>query len=141
MDQLAGLLPIFILLVFAYLLLIRPARKRAHEVSRLQSALSRGDRVMLNSGIFGTVTDVVDEEVGLEVSSGVVLRVHRGAIGKIIHDEPADDVEPAGHEALAVPPADTRTDETPSYDEPAEQRPEERPIEDRTADDDRRGTV
>ncbi len=83
------LLPIAVLLVFIYLLFIRPARKRAQEAASLQEALSVGDEIMLTSGIFGHVTDVVDDKVSLEVAPGVVLTAHRGAVAKIVHDEPA----------------------------------------------------
>lgn len=89
-NDLAGLLPLAILLVFGYLLFIRPARKRAQEVSALQNALSTGDEVMLTSGIFATVVDVLDDQVRVEVAPTVVLTVHRGAIGKIIRDVPAE---------------------------------------------------
>ncbi len=96
----AQLLPILLLVVFAYLLLIRPARKRAAEATALQAALSTGDEVMLTSGIFGRVESLVDDAtVAVEISPGVVLRVHRGAIGKIVDDSPPtygdDDTEVA----------------------------------------------
>ncbi len=72
--------------VIAYLLFIRPARRRAQEASKLQSALSAGDDIMLTSGIFATVVSVDGEIVSVEVADGVALRVHRGAVGKIVTD-------------------------------------------------------
>ena len=103
MQGVAQLLPILILGVLAYLLVIRPSRKRAREVATLQSTLSVGDEVMLTSGIFGRVDalstvrddnpaisdtmpagDAVGEKVAVEISPGVVITVHRGAIGKIV---------------------------------------------------------
>lgn len=100
----AQLLPILVLVVFAYLLLIRPARKRAQQATALQAALSTGDEVMLTSGIFGRVESLVDDAtVTVEISPGVVLRVHRGAIGKIVDDAPPaytdDDAEVATESA------------------------------------------
>ncbi|MGH3446476.1 MAG: preprotein translocase subunit YajC [Nocardioidaceae bacterium] len=111
-NDLAQFLPIVVLVVLAYLLLIRPARKRARATSDLQSALSVGDQVMLNSGIFGTVQRVADDKVGLEVANGVVLEVHRAAVGKIIHDEPevvdpTADAEGSAYESSAY---DSRLD-------------------------------
>jgi len=78
-----------LLIVVGYLLLIRPARRRAQATAALQSALSAGDDVMLSSGLFGTVVDVTDEVVRVELAPGIVVRAHRGAITQIIKDEPA----------------------------------------------------
>jgi preprotein translocase subunit YajC len=80
-----------LLLLFAYLVLIRPARRRAKETQLLQTALSPGDEVMLTSGIFGRLVSVLDDRFTIEISPGVVVTVHRGAIGKIVRDVPADD--------------------------------------------------
>lgn len=103
------LLPIVVLLVFAYLLLIRPARQRARAMSQLQSELSAGDQVMLGSGIFGTVTWLGDDRVGVEVAPGVGISVHRAAISKIVHDEAATfDADTPGSRASSAetpPPA------------------------------------
>jgi len=90
-DNLGALLPLVLLLVLAYFLMIRPARKRAQETTQLQAALSVGDDVMTTSGIFGRVVEATDEHVGLEVATGTVIRVHRGAVGKILTDTPATD--------------------------------------------------
>jgi len=89
-DDVAGLLPIVVLVVLAYFLLIRPARKRARDVAALQKALSAGDQIMLTSGIFATVVTVDGEKVRVEVAPGVVVSAHRGAVGKIVNDIPAD---------------------------------------------------
>ena len=70
-EDLAGLLPLLVLGVLAYFLFIRPARNRAKDVQKLQNALSAGDEVMLTSGIFGTVEEIVDEQIRVEISPGV----------------------------------------------------------------------
>jgi preprotein translocase subunit YajC len=87
-SQLGAYLPLVLLVVVGYLLLIRPARRRAHAAAALQAAISPGDEVMLSSGIFGTVSDVQDEVAHVELAPGLVVRVHRGAVTQIIKDEP-----------------------------------------------------
>ncbi len=89
-DDVANLLPIVVLVVLAYVLLIRPARKRARDAATLQEALSAGDQIMLTSGIFGRVVNIDGESVHVEIAPGVVLTAHRGAVGKIVADIPAD---------------------------------------------------
>ncbi len=112
-QTVVNLLPIVVLLVFAYLLFIRPARRRAQQVNELQAALSPGDEIMLTSGIFGRVQAVDGEKVLVEVAPDVVVTIHRGAVGKIVHDVPA---EPGGSSQTDEPgessAADDSTDDT-----------------------------
>ena len=89
-DAWANIAFFLVFFAIAYLLFIRPARKRAQEASSLQSALSAGDDIMLTSGIFGRVVSVDGETVSVDVAGGVVLRVHRGAVGKIVDDVPGE---------------------------------------------------
>jgi len=89
-GDVANLLLIVVFVVFAYVVLIRPARKRARAVTALQEALSAGDRIMLTSGIFGRVVNIDGDSVHVEVAPGVVLTAHRGAVGKIVTDIPAE---------------------------------------------------
>lgn len=103
MDAASQLIPIALLLVMLYLLVLRPARKRARDVATLQSALSAGDDVMLTSGIYATVVAIEDDRVRVRVADGVELAVHRGAVGQIVKDEPASDSVPDDSAATPVP--------------------------------------
>jgi preprotein translocase subunit YajC len=87
----AQLLPVVVILILAYLLMVRLPRKRARQVAELQAALSVGDQVMLTSGIFARVQAIVDEKIDVEIAPGVVVTVHQGAIGQIVRDRPDDD--------------------------------------------------
>jgi len=86
------LLFIAVVVLLLFVLVIRPARRRAQRVSKLQAALSPGDQIMLTSGIYGTVLGIEEESarVDVTVADGVVLTVHRGAVAEIVHDVPAD---------------------------------------------------
>jgi len=53
------LIPLFLIM---YLLLIRPQRKRQKEHERLLGELKKGDRVVTNSGLFGTIFAINDEK-------------------------------------------------------------------------------
>ncbi|HSS68479.1 MAG TPA: preprotein translocase subunit YajC [Nocardioidaceae bacterium] len=89
MESLGAVLPLLLLAVLGYFLLIRPTRRRAQEVSAIQSALGVDAEVMLTSGIFGTVTAIEADNVLVEVAPGVVLTVHRGAISKVLTRAPS----------------------------------------------------
>ena len=53
------LIPLFLIM---YLLLIRPQRKRQKEHEKLLTELKRGDKIVTNSGMFGTVFAIDDEK-------------------------------------------------------------------------------
>jgi preprotein translocase subunit YajC len=113
-DDWAGLLPILVLGVLAWFLFIRPARRRAQDVQKLQNQLSTGDDVMLTSGFFGRVTDIDGERIQVELAPGMVVTVHRGAIGKIVNDVPP--AEPGGDDHDEAPYEQASYDEAPADD-------------------------
>ena len=46
--------------------------------------LSKGDEVITSGGIAGTVRDIGDSFISIEVSDNVLLRVQKGAIGHVL---------------------------------------------------------
>jgi preprotein translocase subunit YajC len=94
-EGIVSLLPLVAIALLFWLLIIRPASKRQKDQARMQSAVTVGEQVMLTSGIFGTVTDMDDDKLSLEIAPGVVVRVARGAVGSIVPcEEPEPEPEP-----------------------------------------------
>ena len=60
-----------LILVAFYLLIIRPQRARAKAAQQLQDSLAPGVEVMTTAGLYGTLTEIRDDSVLLEVSPGV----------------------------------------------------------------------
>ena len=77
------LLPIVFIAVM-YFLMIRPQMKRQKEHKAMLDKLNRGDEVITNGGIAGTVVEIGDNFVTVEIASGVVVRIQRGAIGNVL---------------------------------------------------------
>src|SRR5215212_10150020 len=75
MDQYSTLILIALMVVAFYFLIMRPQRRRQQEVQRSLSALTPGQRVMLGSGLFGTIVSVGQKQVVLEISPGTELTV------------------------------------------------------------------
>ena len=74
------------LLVFAimYFLMIRPQQQRQAELTKIQSGLSKGDRVLTQAGIYGTVVGVDGDKVVLRVDDNVKLEFQKSTIvGKV----------------------------------------------------------
>ena len=81
---LGGLLFPIVLIGVMYFLMIRPQMKRQKEHRAMLDKLGNGDEVITNGGIAGTVTDIGDNFVTVEVASNVQLRVQRGAIANVL---------------------------------------------------------
>ena len=85
-------LPLIGIVLLFWLFIIRPQSRRQKELRSMQSSLSVGDEVMLTSGIFGSVEEVADDYVVVEIAEGVAIKVAQGAVGsKIRQDDPADE--------------------------------------------------
>lgn len=79
-----GLLMPIALIAIMYFLMIRPQMKRAKEHRSMLDKLSRGDEVITSGGIAGTVTDIGDNFVTLEVADNVRVRVQKAAVGNVL---------------------------------------------------------
>lgn len=77
------LLPLVLIFVVFYFLLIRPQQKKAKVHREMLGNLRRGDRIVTNGGLVGTITRVPNEtELIVEVADGVKVRVLRGMIAE-----------------------------------------------------------
>ena len=83
LDGLGGLLPLVLIFVVFYFLLIRPQQKKAKEHRETLANLRRGDKVVTNGGLIGTITRVPnDTELIVEIADGVKVKVLRGMIAE-----------------------------------------------------------
>ena len=73
-----------VLIGVMYFLMIRPQMKRAKEHKGMLDKLAKGDEVITSGGIAGTVTDIGDNFVTVEVADNVRLRVQKGAVGNVL---------------------------------------------------------
>jgi preprotein translocase subunit YajC len=89
-NNLIQFLPLVVLAVLFYFLMIRPQQKRMKDHQTLLAGLKRGDQVVLSSGIIGKIVRVEDKEVGLEVATGVTVKVVKSMIADVrARGEPA----------------------------------------------------
>ena len=83
-------LVIFLLLMGAvfYFLLIRPQQRRQRQQRSLIDSVEVGDEVMTIGGIYGTVRELDDDSVTLEVAPGVDIRFAKTAVArKLVYDD------------------------------------------------------
>ena len=72
------------LFLFMYFLIIRPQRKRQKEHANLVGALSKGDEVVMTSGMLGKITKLEGEYVVLEVSNNLELKFQKAAVHAVL---------------------------------------------------------
>ena len=83
-STLGTLIPLLLIVLAFWLLVIRPARRRQQEMTRIQNSVSIGSEVMLGSGIFGTVVAIGDDTLTLAVAPGTEIKVARQAVVRVI---------------------------------------------------------
>ena len=79
---------IMIVLIFAvmWFFMIRPQRKQQKELQNFRDSLAKGDKVVTIGGIYGTVAEVKEDSVLIEVDNGVKIRVNKQALVKDFSD-------------------------------------------------------
>ena len=92
MNDLAALLPLVAILALFWFMVIRPQQRRQREVTALQNSIEVGQRVMMSSGIYGTVVSLADDRARLEIAPGTQIDIARAAIAKV--DEPLEQPAP-----------------------------------------------
>lgn len=85
-ETLVSLLPIIAIFAIFYLLMIRPASKRQKAMREMQNNLEVGERVLTQSGMFGTIVRFEDDLVIVEIAPGVEVTVIRPAIAGLAKD-------------------------------------------------------
>jgi len=73
-----------ILGVMFYFLLIRPQQKQRKDQENLIKNVKTGDKVLLNSGMFGIVTNVKEKTLMVKIADNVKVEVLKSAIGSVV---------------------------------------------------------
>ncbi len=80
------LLPFVLIFGVFYLMLIRPQQKRAKQHKEMVSKLSRGDKVIISSGITGIVSKAIQEKetIEVEIATGVYVNLMRANVTTLL---------------------------------------------------------
>ncbi len=70
-----------------YFLMIAPERKQRKARQAMLDAVKKGDSVMTTGGIMGTVANVEESRVTVQVSDGVRMRFSRQAIQAVLDED------------------------------------------------------
>ena len=77
---------IALIFVVMWFFMIRPQKKQQKELQNFRDSLAKGDKVVTIGGIFGTIVEVKEDSVLIEVDNGVKIRVSKQALVKDFSD-------------------------------------------------------
>lgn len=75
-----------LIFVVMWFFMIRPQRKQQKELQNFRDALKKGDKVVTIGGIYGTVAEIKEDSVLIEVDNNVKIRVSKQALVKDFTD-------------------------------------------------------
>jgi len=79
----AQLVPLILIMVIFWFLLIRPQQKRVKEHRNMIEALKKGDKIVTSGGIIGTIVDIKDNTLKVEIADNVRVQVKRETISAL----------------------------------------------------------
>ena len=79
-NPLASLLMMGLIFGIFYFVLILPMRRKQKKLEELVKGLKSGDRVVLSSGIFGTITGTEDDAFLVRVDDKTRIKVLKSAV-------------------------------------------------------------
>jgi preprotein translocase subunit YajC len=83
-------LPLILIMGIFYFLMIMPAQRRQKKVNQMLKMLKTGDKVITNSGIYGTIVGIEDDAVQLRIAEQVKIKISRNAIAGLQAEPPKE---------------------------------------------------
>lgn len=71
---------LILIIVVMWFFMIRPQRKQQKELQKFREGLQKGDKIVTIGGIYGTVVEVKDKTLLIEVDSNVKIRVDKNSV-------------------------------------------------------------
>ena len=78
----APFVPLLLIFGIFYFLIIRPQQKKQKLHAQFLTELKRGDMVVTNAGIVGTIKILSERFVTLEIDDGVCMKLLRNAVSE-----------------------------------------------------------
>ena len=94
-----------VLLVLMYAVLIVPQQRRVKAQRVILNSLHEGDVVLTSAGIYGVITEMVGDDVYLEVAEGIELKITKSSIGGKVRTDDSSSETPADTSDAETKPA------------------------------------
>jgi preprotein translocase subunit YajC len=98
----SGFLILILILAAVWVIFVIPSRRRRRAHAGMQDSVEVGDDVITAGGLHGTVKEVGEGELQLEIAPGVIVTLDRRAVAAVARDVDVEvEVEPNGEEKPA----------------------------------------
>ncbi|MGN7869657.1 preprotein translocase subunit YajC [Paracoccus sp. 22332] len=77
-------IPLILIFAIMYFLMIRPQQKRVKQHRDMVAALKKGDHIITQGGIIGKVVSARDDELEVEIATGVKVRIVRATVSQVV---------------------------------------------------------
>jgi preprotein translocase subunit YajC len=91
-NPMASLVMMGLIFAVFYFVLILPMRRKQRKLETLVKQLKTGDKILLNSGIFGTITGVEEEAFQIRIDDKTRIKVLKSAVAGL-QPEPGSPTE------------------------------------------------
>ena len=85
-SGLIQLIPYAAMFAIFYFVLLAPMRKQQKQTKEMLAALKKGDRVLTQGGIYGTVAQIEDQVVWVKIADTLKVKITRSAITSVVPD-------------------------------------------------------
>ncbi len=76
------LMPFIIMIGIFYFIAIRPEQQRRKRHREMVVSLRKGEKVVTVGGIYGTIIEVRDDTVTLEIAKGTRVKLSKSSVGR-----------------------------------------------------------
>ena len=80
------LIVIAVVVALVWLFLVLPSRRRQRAHAAMQDDVHEGDEIITAGGIHAVVREAGDEQLKIEIASGVLVRLDRRAVAAVARD-------------------------------------------------------
>ncbi|MBQ9763882.1 MAG: preprotein translocase subunit YajC [Phascolarctobacterium sp.] len=80
MALINAVFPFFLMGGIFYFMLWKPQKKQQQDRQNLLNSLKKGDQIITIGGIYGTITDLSERTVKVEIAEGVEITMVRSAV-------------------------------------------------------------
>jgi preprotein translocase subunit YajC len=89
---------VLLLLALTWFAFVLPARRRRRAHEAMQDALAAGDEIITAGGLHGTIRELGEDELRVEIAPEVVVTLDRRAVAAVARDVEVP-VDSRGHES------------------------------------------
>jgi preprotein translocase subunit YajC len=85
-GQFSSLILMAVIFGIFYFIMIRPQQKKMKDHKKLVDAIKKGDRIIMSSGIYGTVDNMTPQTLTIKIAEGVKIKIGRASVATVLKD-------------------------------------------------------